>query len=190
MLRAFPYLPGFVPLVLRGMPPVWRGRHRLLRCWLVFLQALHPGRPTLAERARWTPATLTAWRFGRLRQAPYGKVPLILSGLAHDLLVTLPAPANGIVSLFGDGSHADPRGTKTPGAQKGRTSKHPPGFFGRRFVVWMAAWDGDRIPLGGRLILPKRHAHYRSENVLFREMVGEGVPPSWATLVIVGGEAA
>jgi hypothetical protein len=67
-------LPGFVPLVFRGMPPVWRGRHRLLFCWLLFMQAVHPGRHTGAERARWTPAALTAWRFGRLRKAGYGNL--------------------------------------------------------------------------------------------------------------------
>jgi hypothetical protein len=44
--------------------------------------------------------------------------------------------------------------------------------------------------VGFRLILPKHHAGYRSENALFREMVGEFVPPSWAKLVIVGGDAA
>ncbi len=32
-------------------------------------------------------------------------------------------------------------------------------------------------------MLPKRHAGYRSENALLREMVGAFVPPSWATLV-------
>jgi len=28
----------------------------------------------------------------------------------------------------------------------------------------MAAWDDYRLPVGCRLILPKRHAGYRSEN--------------------------
>jgi hypothetical protein len=46
------------------------------------------------------------------------------------------------------------------------------------------------MPVGFRLILPKRHADYRSENVLFREMVSEFVPPKWAKLIIVGGDAA
>ena len=46
------------------------------------------------------------------------------------------------------------------------------------------------MPAGLRLILPKRHADYRSENVLFREMVSEFVPPKWAKLIIVGGDAA
>jgi hypothetical protein len=44
--------------------------------------------------------------------------------------------------------------------------------------------------VGLRLILPKRHAGYRRANALFREMVDACVPPSWATLVLVGGDAA
>ena len=69
MLMAFTYLPGFVTLVFRGMPTVWRGRHRLVFCWLIFVQAVHPGRHTLEEMARWTPSAITAWRFGRLLKA-------------------------------------------------------------------------------------------------------------------------
>ena len=190
MLIAFTYLPGFVTMVFRGMPTVWRGRHRLIFCWLIFMQAVHPGRKTLAEMAKWTPATITAWRFGRLRKATYWNVHLLVSWLAQDLMATLPPPSNGVLYLFGDGSHADKRGTKNPVVQKGRISTHHPWFFGLRFVLLMAAWDGYRVPVGFRLILPKRHAHYRSENVLLREMVGEFVPPSWAKLVIVGGDAA
>jgi Transposase DDE domain len=190
MRIAFTYLPGFVTMVFRGLPTVWRGRPRLIFCWLIFMQAVHPGRKTLAEMARWTPATITAWRFGRLLKATYWHVPLLVAWFAQELLATLPPPTNGVLYLFGDGSHADKRGTKNPVAPKGRTSTHHPWFFGLRFVGWMAAWDGSRIPVGVRLILPKRHAHYRSENVLFRAMVGEFVPPSWAKLVIVGGDAA
>jgi hypothetical protein len=69
MMIAFTYLPSFVTMVFRGMPNVWRGRHRLILCWLVFMQAVHPGRKTLEEMAKWTPATVTAWRFGRLLTA-------------------------------------------------------------------------------------------------------------------------
>jgi len=57
-------------------------------------------------------------------------------------------------------------------------------------VLLMAAWDGYRVPVSFRLLLPKGHADYRSENALFREMVGAFVPPRWAKLVIVGGDAA
>jgi hypothetical protein len=190
MLFAFTYLPGFVTVVFRGMPTVWRGRHRLIFCWLIFMQAVSPGRKTLEEMTWWTPATITAWRFGRLLKAAYWNVHLLVSWWAQDLLTTLPAPANGILYLFGDGSHADKRGTKNPVVQKGRISKHHPWFLGLRFVLLMAAWDGYRVPVGFRLIIPKHHAAYRSENTLFREMVGAFVAPRWATLVIVGGDAA
>jgi hypothetical protein len=190
MLMAFTYLPGFVTLVFRGMPTVWRSRHRLLLCWLVFMQAVHPGRHTLEEMARWTPAAITSWRFGRLLKAAYWNVHLIVSWLAQDLMAALPPPTTGVLYLFGDGSHADKRGTKNPVAQKGRNHKQHPWFFGLRFVLLMAAWDGYRVPVGFRLILPKCHADYCSENALFREMVGEFVPPCWAKLVIVGGDAA
>src|SRR5262249_54989873 len=78
MLIAFTYLPGFVTLVLRGMPTVWRGRHRLIFCWLMFMQAVHPGRHTLEEMTRWTPASITAWRFGRLLKAAYWNVHLLV----------------------------------------------------------------------------------------------------------------
>jgi hypothetical protein len=190
MLMTFTYLPGFVTLVFRGMPTVWRGRHRLIFCWLIFMQAVHPGRHTLEEMARWTPATITAWRFGRLLKAAYWNVHLLVSWWAQDLLATLPPPTNGVLYLFGDGSHADKRGTKNPVGQKGRISQYHPWFFGVRFVLLMAAWDGYRVPVGFRLILPKRHADYRSENVLFCAMVSEFVPPKWAKLIIVGGDAA
>ena len=68
--------------------------------------------------------------------------------------------------------------------------QHHPWCFGLRFVLLLAAWDDYRLPVGFRLILPKRHAGYRSENALFREMVGAFVPPRWAKRVIVGGDAA
>ena len=133
---------------------------------------------------------MTAWRFGRLLKAAYWNIYLLVSWLAQDLMATLPAPANGIGHLFGEGSHADKRGTKNPVAQKGRNHSHHPWLFGRRFSLLMAAWDGDRLPVDFRLILPKGHAAYRSDNALFREMVEAFVPPSWAQWVIVGGDAA
>jgi hypothetical protein len=86
MLTAFTYLPGFVTIVFRSMPTVWRGRPRLLLCWLVFMQAVHPGRKTLEEMARWTPTALTAWRFGRLLTAAYWNVHLLVSWLVQEIL--------------------------------------------------------------------------------------------------------
>jgi hypothetical protein len=190
MLIAFTSVPGCVPLVLRGMPTVWRGRHRLICCGLSGMQAVSPGRKTLAEMARWTPATLTAWRFGRGRKAASWPVPLLVRWLAPDCLPTWPAPTHGILSLFGDGRHADTRGTKHPLGQQGRISQYHPWFCGVRFALLMAAWDGDRLPVDCRLMLPKRPAADRSAQALWRAMGGAFGPPRWAKWGIVGGDAA
>jgi len=125
---AFTSLPGFVTLVFRGMPTVWRGRHRLIFCWLVFMQAVHPGHKTLEEMARWTPSAMTAWRFGCLLKATYGNVHLLVSWLAQDLLATLPPPTNGILYLFGDGSHATNAAPRIPWHRKGASASIIPGF--------------------------------------------------------------
>ena len=190
MMILFTYLPAFVTAHFQGMPGVWKSHHRLTLCWLIFMQAVHPGRKTLQDMTRWTPGSIPAWRWSRLLKASYWNVHLIVSWMAHDLIATLPPPSNRILYLIGDGSQADKRGAKNPVAQKGRKSKHHPWFFGVRFVLLIAAWDGYRIPVGFRIILPKLLAGYQNENALFREMVGEFTPPSWAKLVIVSGDAA
>jgi hypothetical protein len=184
------YLPLFVTVLFRGMPGMWKSRHRLILCWLVCMQALSPGRKTLEELARWTPAQVTVWRFRRLLKASYWHVHLLVEWWAQEALATLPPPSDGTLYLVGDGSEKPKRGTQNPLAQKGRKSEHHPGFFGIRFALLIVNWDIYRFPVAFRLIRPKSHPAYQSENALFREMVGRFVPPPWAKRVIVAGDAA
>jgi hypothetical protein len=187
---AVTYLPLFVTILFRGMPGIWKSRHRLILCWLIFMQALYPGRKTLAELARWTPAQITVWRFRRLLKASYWHIHLLVEWWVQEAFNTLPPPKDGTLSLVGDGSVKPKRGTQHPVAQKGRKSEHQPWFFGVRFALLIATWDGYRFPVAFRLIRPKSHPEYRTENALFREMVRHFVPPVWATRVIVEGDAA
>jgi hypothetical protein len=184
------YLPLFVTILFRGMPGIWKSRHRLILCWLVFMQALYPGRKTLEELARWTPASITAWRFRRLVKASYWHVHLLVTWWVQEAFNTLPPPSNGVIYLVGDGSDKPKRGTKNPLAQKGRKSEHHPWFFGIRFALLIANWDQYRLPVAFRLIRPKSHPEYQPENALFRAMVGDFIPPAWAKRVIVEGDAA
>jgi len=184
------YLPLFVTLFFRGMPGIWKSRHRLMLCWLVVMQALFPGRKTLAELTRWTPAHVTVWRLRRLLKAAYWDVHLLVAWWVEEALQTLPPPKDGTLSLVGDGSVKPKRGTQNPLAQKGRKSEHQPWFFGSRFALLIATWDVYRLPVAFRMIRVKTHPEYRTENALFREMVHRFVPPSWATHVIVEGDAA
>ena len=72
------YLLLFVTILFRGMPGIWKSRHRLILCWLLCIQALYPGRKTLVELARWTPAQVTVWRFRRLLKAAYWDIQLLV----------------------------------------------------------------------------------------------------------------
>src|SRR4029434_9611052 len=80
--------------------------------------------------------------------------------------------------------------TQNPLAPKGRKSEQQPWFFGVRCALVIATSDGYRFPVAFRLIRPKTHPEYRTENALFREMVSRFVPPAWAKRVIVSGDAA
>ena len=35
------HLPDFVAIIFRGLPGVWKNRHKLIFCWFVYSQALH-----------------------------------------------------------------------------------------------------------------------------------------------------
>lgn len=184
------YLPLFVTILFRGMPGIWKSRHRLILCWLVCMQALFPGQKTLEELARWTPASITVWRFRRLLKAAYWDSHWLGEWWVQEALNTLPPPKDGTMYLVGDGSHKPKRGTQNPLAQKGRKSEYQPWFFGIRFVLLIANWDVYRLPVAFRLIRPQSHPAYQPENALFRAMVERFVPPTWAKRVIVEGDAA
>src|ERR671915_725500 len=63
-------------------------------------------------------------------------------------------------------------------------------MIGARFALLIVSWDVFRLRVAFRLIRPKSHPKYRTENELFREMVRDFRPPAWAKAVIVAGDAA
>jgi hypothetical protein len=171
------------------MPGVWKDRHLLSLYWLVFLQAVVPGRKTIKELSRWSPSHITEWRFQRVLKAGYWTVQQLIAWWADETIACFPAPANGILYVVGDGSEKHKRGMKNSVVQKGRKGRHKPWYRGIRFALLIVSWDVYRIPVGFRIILPKLHPAYRNENTLFREMVEAFQPPAWATTVIVLGDA-
>src|ERR687894_232127 len=86
------YLPAFITLVFRDMPGVWKSQHRLMLCWVVVMQALYPGRKTLEDLSRWSPAAITSWRLRRLLKASYWSIHVLVEWLANDVIATLPLP--------------------------------------------------------------------------------------------------
>ncbi|MCF8109764.1 MAG: transposase [Desulfohalobiaceae bacterium] len=135
---------------------------------------------------------IAEWKFQRFIRAKYWNVRVILWWSAEQVLSTLPPPRDCVLYLIADGSTKDKRGEHGPVNQKGKTSKHKGYFFGFKFVVLMAAWDGYRIPVDFALILPKDHKDYKKENKLFRDMLDRFTQrvPAWAKTVIVIGDSA
>jgi hypothetical protein len=105
------YLPLFVTILFRGMPGVWKPRHRFMLCWFIVLHALFPGRKTVEEGARWTPGSITAWRFRRVLQADYWDSHLLVAWWVEAALQILPPPKDGTLYLVGDGRVKPKRGT-------------------------------------------------------------------------------
>jgi hypothetical protein len=81
-------LPALVPVpsvplgltrLFRGMPGMWKGRHRRMLGGLIVMPALFPGRKTVEARARWTPAALTVGRLRRVRKAADWEGPRLVA---------------------------------------------------------------------------------------------------------------
>jgi hypothetical protein len=90
-----PYGPLFVTFLFRGMPGMWKSRHRLVRGWLVVRQALCPGQKTLEDLAHWPPTSSTAWRCRRVLKATYWDGHLLGAWWGQAALTTLPPPKDG-----------------------------------------------------------------------------------------------
>jgi hypothetical protein len=101
-----------------------------------------------------------AENLGRTRPLDAGLPPrLAVPPRAESERLACPCPrgADGALSLVGDGRHKPKRGRQNPFAHKGRSSAHPPWFFGMRFALLMVNWDVDRLPVACRLIGPTNH---------------------------------
>lgn len=187
---SFTCLPPAIRILFKGMPGVWRHRHRLVFCWLIVMQSVTSGARTLSGLSQSAPGFITEWRFRRLLSAGYWSLKVLLHWFAEEAIKSLPVPENKVVYVIVDGSKKDKRGQKNPAAQKGRMNEHHAWFFGIKFVVLMVAWDNYRIPVDFQMVLPKGHPEYKKENELFRHMLSHFQPPDWAKVVIVVGDAA
>ena len=87
------HVPLFVGVLFRGMPDVWIDRHLLYLYWMVRLQAqaIVPGRKTIKELSRWSPAHITEWRLQRFLKAGYWTVQQLITWWAKETITCFPA---------------------------------------------------------------------------------------------------
>jgi hypothetical protein len=189
MIR-MPRLPEAVARLLTPLKPYFSSRHSLVFCWLLVAHLVCFGKVTVPGLARYTPTHVAAWHLRRLLAAGRWQWEQVLQWLVSEALAAFPPPKDGVLYLVVDSTLKGKRGKKNPLAKKGRLNAYAPFTFGLHVVIVIAHWDVYRIPLAFRLVKPKDHPAYQSENALVREMFAHLLLPAWCKQVVVVADAA
>ena len=163
-----------------------QGQHFLVFCWLLIALIRDPGKGTLKGLMSYLPPTLNYWPPLRMIRSGQWDAAAVIEGMATTTLRTLPPPADGVLYLIGDSTLKDKRGRKHPLGHTTRHSEHAPYTFGFEMVLLIARWGRFRVPVALAPIDPKIKGH---QNILFRQMLKDFVPPAWVQHIIVVADA-
>jgi Transposase DDE domain len=163
-----------------------QAQHFLVFCWLLMALTRDPGKGTLKGLKPYLPPTLKYWTTMRMIRSGQWDVEAVVCDLATATLRALPPPADGGLYLIGDSTLKEKRGRKHPLGHTTRHSEHAPYTFGFEVVLLIASWDHVRVPVALALIDPTCRGH---QNILFRQMLKDFVPPSWVRHVVVVADA-
>jgi DDE family transposase len=163
-----------------------QGQHFLVCCWLLMALMRAPGKGTLKGLQAYLPSTLKYWTTMRMIRSGQWEAETVLSAMATATLRALPPPADSILSLLGDSTLKEKRGRKHPLGHTIRHSERDPYTFGFAIVLLIASWDRVRVPMALGLIDPVIRGH---QNILFRQMLRDFVPPAWVRQIIVVADA-
>ena len=183
-------LPEEVKRFLEPLRPVFSYRHFLVFCWLVVAHLVCFEKATCKALGRYTPKHIGWWHLRRLIACARWPWDEVLHWLVIQCLSAFPPPPDGVLFLVVDSTLKGKRTKKNPLVKKGRLNEPAPFTWGLHVVLLIAQWGVYRIPLDFRLVKPKKHKGYRSENALFRDMLKGLVLPAWCERVIVVADAA
>jgi Transposase DDE domain len=167
--------------------PCPQGQHFRIFCWLLVALIVIEGGATLKALWRLLPRTLAYWTVLRMMRAGYWEAAVLVDTMSVAVLAMLPPPADGVLHLTGDSTIADRTGEKQPLARKTRTNEYAPYVFGQALVLLIAQWGRYRVPVRAGVVDPQITGH---QNLLFRQMLQDFVPPVWVKEVIVEADAA
>ena len=163
-----------------------QAQHFLVFCWLVIALLRDPGKGTLKGLRPSLPPKLPYWTTVRMVRSGQWDAQAVLTDLAATTLRSLPPPADGVLYLIGDSTLKPKRGRKHPVGHFTRHGEHEPSMFGFEVVLLVASWDRVRVPIAVGLIDPQHRGH---QNILFRQMLTDFVPPAWVRQVVVIADA-
>jgi hypothetical protein len=154
--------------------------------WLLVAIIRDPGAGTLKGLVPYLPPHLSYWTLIRMLRSGKWDAQAVLNGMSQKVMRSLPPPSDGKLYLIGDTTLKPKRGRQHPLGLVTRQSESSPYTFGFNMVVLVACWDHVRIPVAMATIDPKRRGH---QNILFRQMLRDFVPPSWVRDVVVLADA-
>jgi hypothetical protein len=163
-----------------------QARHFLVCCWLLIALIRDPGKGTLKGLQAYLPPTLKYWTTLRMIRSGQWEAAAVVEDMATAALRALPPPADGVLYLIGDSTLKDKRGRKHPLGHMTRHSEHDPYTFGFEMVLLIASWGRFRVPVALAPMDPEIKGH---QNILFRQMLKDFVPPAWVKQVVVVADA-
>ena len=163
-----------------------QAQHFLVFCWLLMALIRDPGKGTLKGLKPYLPPTLKYWTTVRMIRSGQWDAEAAVCDMATATLRALPPPADGVLYLIGDSTVKAKRGRKHPLGRTTRHSEHEPYMFGFEVVLLIASWERFRVPVALALIDPTCRGH---QNILFRQMLKDFVPPAWVQQVVVVADA-
>jgi hypothetical protein len=170
----FTCLPRTVYDFLYSFKPLFRcsqARHFVIFCWLLVAIIRDPAAGTLKGLCPYLPPPLSYWTLIRMFRSGKWDAHAVLSGMAAQVLRSLPPAADGKLYLIGDTTHKPKRGRQHPFGLVTRQSESSPYTFGFNMVVLVASWDRFRIPIAMATIDPKRKGH---QNILYQFLIIRG----------------
>jgi hypothetical protein len=182
-------IPRTVYDLLSPCTPLFRcaqARHFMLFCWLLVRIMRDPGVGTRKGGCPYVPPPLSYGALIRMLRAGTWDAHAIMTGMADQVVRSLPPAANGTLSLIGDTTHQPKRGRQHPLGQVTRQSDSSPYPFGFDMVVLGASWDNFRLPIAIAAIAPERQGH---QNILLRQLLKDCKPPAWVREVVVVADA-
>ena len=163
-----------------------QGRHFVLFCWLLVMLVIDQGKGTLKELSRLMPERIKYWALMRMVRSGWWDERVLVTELSGDVLRHLPPPADGTLHLVGDATIKGKRGRKHPVGRTCRVNEYARFCYGFEMVLLVASWAHFRVPVAIAVIDPHRQGQ---QNILFRRMLREFVPPAWAHRVVVEADA-
>lgn len=143
---------------------------------------MEQGKGTINGLAPVAPRRIRYWAMMRMIGSGQWSAQELLTDMVQQLVVWLPAPADGVLYLIGDSTIKGKRGKKHRLGHKTRMNKVASYTFGFEMMLLVAHWGQYRTGVAAEVIDQGRKGQ---ANILFRQMLRRFEPPGWARQVIV-----